>query len=74
MFGNTFTPPNLKYAWPEYDTTIYSPLDEDRPCFNDSLTFSGSYNWTWPQASSLTAMKYQRHGYVDKKPFLPGER
>jgi len=35
---------------------------------------SGSYNWTWPQASSLTAMKYQRHGYVDKKPFLPGER
>ena len=24
----------------------------------------GGYNWTWPQIPSLTAMKYQRHGYV----------
>jgi len=32
------------------------------------------YNWSWPQISSLTAMKYQRHGYVESKPFQPGER
>ena len=25
----------------------------------------GGYNWTWPQIPSLTAMKYQRHGYVE---------
>merc|ERR1712156_1313448 len=34
----------------------------------------GGYNWTWPQIPSLTAMKYQRHGYVEARPFLPGER
>merc|ERR1712080_84997 len=34
----------------------------------------GGYNWTWPQIPSLTAMKYQRHGYVQARPFLPGER
>merc|ERR1739844_239282 len=32
------------------------------------------YNWTWPQISSLTAMKYQRHGYVEVRPFEIGER
>ena len=32
------------------------------------------YNWAWPQISSLTAMKYQRHGYVESKPFQPGDR
>merc|ERR1712079_129124 len=36
-------------------------------------TMSG-YNWTWPQIPSLTAMKYQRHGYVERKPFEIGER
>ena len=35
---------------------------------------SSGYNWSWPQIPSLTAMKYQRHGYVESKPFLPGER
>ena len=30
------------------------------------------YNWTWPQIPSLTAMKYQRHGYVDVRPFQLG--
>ena len=28
------------------------------------LRMVGGYNWTWPQIPSLTAMKYQRHGYV----------
>ena len=32
------------------------------------------YNWTWPQIPSLTAMKYQRHGYVEIRPFEIGER
>merc|ERR1712110_1304010 len=32
------------------------------------------YNWTWPQIPSLTAMKYQRHGYVEVRPFELGER
>jgi len=32
------------------------------------------YNWTWPQIPSLTAMKYQRHGYVERRPFEIGER
>ena len=32
------------------------------------------YNWTWPQIPSLTAMKYQRHGYVQRRPFEIGER
>ena len=32
------------------------------------------YNWTWPQIPSLTAMKYQRHGYVETRPFQLGER
>ena len=32
------------------------------------------YNWTWPQIPSLTAMKYQRHGYVETRPFELGER
>ena len=35
---------------------------------------ASGYNWTWPQIPSLTAMKYQRHGYVERKPFQPGER
>eukprot|EP00090_Calanus_glacialis_P009805 TRINITY_DN18212_c0_g1_i1.p2 TRINITY_DN18212_c0_g1~~TRINITY_DN18212_c0_g1_i1.p2 ORF type:complete len:114 (-),score=39.10 TRINITY_DN18212_c0_g1_i1:51-392(-) len=35
---------------------------------------ASGYNWSWPQIPSLTAMKYQRHGYVESKPFLPGER
>merc|ERR1711963_199540 len=34
----------------------------------------GGYNWTWPQIPSLTAMKYQRHGYVERRPFEIGER
>merc|ERR1711950_97360 len=32
------------------------------------------YNWTWPQIPSLTTMKYQRHGYVEVRPFQLGER
>lgn len=32
------------------------------------------YNWTWPQQPSLTAMKYQRHGFVKRRPFEIGER
>merc|ERR1712073_290776 len=32
------------------------------------------YNWKWPQIPSLTAMKYQRHGYVERRPFEIGER
>merc|ERR1712130_416591 len=39
-----------------------------------SRVMGGGYNWTWPQIPSLTAMKYQRHGYVQARPFLPGER
>ena len=31
------------------------------------------YNWTWPQIPSLTAMKYQRHGYVEVRPFELGK-
>ena len=38
------------------------------PCFQMS-----GYNWTWPQIPSLTAMKYQRHGYVDVRPFQLGK-
>ena len=53
------------------------------------IGMGGGYNWTWPQIPSLTAMKYQRHGYVQvirtkkgflkklksqARPFLPGER
>merc|ERR1711936_401885 len=30
--------------------------------------------YTWAQPSSLTAVKYQRHGFVEERPFLPGER
>ena len=37
-----------------------------------SFQMSG-YNWTWPQIPSLTAMKYQRHGYVDVRPFQLGK-
>merc|ERR1712026_463704 len=32
------------------------------------------YNWKWPQIPSLTAMKYQRHGYVERRPFEIGDR
>ena len=35
------------------------------------MAYSG---YTWAPMISLTAIKYQRHGYVEKKPFLPGER
>ena len=35
------------------------------------MAYSG---FTWAPMISLTAIKYQRHGYVEKKPFLPGER
>ena len=28
----------------------------------------GGYNWVWPQIPSITAMKYQRHGYVQVTP------
>ena len=28
----------------------------------------------WPQPCSLTAVKYQKYGAVEMKPFLPGER
>merc|ERR1712008_264945 len=38
------------------------------------IRMGGGYNWSWPQISSLTAMKYQRHGYVESKPFVPGEK
>eukprot|EP00090_Calanus_glacialis_P039734 TRINITY_DN6918_c0_g1_i1.p1 TRINITY_DN6918_c0_g1~~TRINITY_DN6918_c0_g1_i1.p1 ORF type:complete len:113 (+),score=46.48 TRINITY_DN6918_c0_g1_i1:56-394(+) len=29
---------------------------------------------SWTQPCSLTAVKYQRYGVVESKPFLPGER
>jgi len=35
------------------------------------MAYSG---FTWAPLISMTAIKYQRHGYVEKKPFLPGER
>ncbi len=38
---------------------------------NLQMAYSG-YSWT--PSHSLTAIKYQRHGFVEKKPFLPGER
>ena len=43
----------------------------------DSFLFMcrmSGYNWKWPQIPSLTAMKYQRHGYVERRPFEIGER
>merc|ERR1712059_8271 len=30
--------------------------------------------YSWTPSCSLTAMKYQRYGYVHPRPFLPGER
>ena len=30
-------------------------------------------HFSWPKIISLTAIKYQRPGFIDKKPFLPGE-
>ena len=38
------------------------------------IVIMSGYNWTWPQIPSLTAMKYQRHGYVERRPFQVGER
>ena len=35
------------------------------------MAYSG---FTWAPMISVTAIKYQRHGYVEKTPFLPGER
>ncbi|XP_023338135.1 uncharacterized protein LOC111708864 [Eurytemora carolleeae] len=35
------------------------------------MSYSG---FVWTPSCSLTAMKYQRYGYVDAKPFVPGER
>ena len=33
---------------------------------------SSGYNWT--PMCSMTAVKYQRYGFVEMRPFLPGER
>ena len=30
--------------------------------------------YVWTPLVSMTATKYQRHGYVERRPFLPGER
>ena len=35
------------------------------------MVYSG---FTWTPMISMTAMKYQKHGYVEKRPFLPGEK
>ena len=35
------------------------------------MAYAG-YNWT--PLTSMTAMKYQKYGYVDMRPFEPGER
>eukprot|EP00092_Neocalanus_flemingeri_P098628 GFUD01125773.1.p1 GENE.GFUD01125773.1~~GFUD01125773.1.p1 ORF type:complete len:117 (-),score=38.69 GFUD01125773.1:134-484(-) len=35
------------------------------------MAYSG---FTWAPMISVTATKYQRHGYVEKRAFLPGER
>ena len=35
------------------------------------MVFSG---YVWSEPPSLTVMKYCRPGFVEKKPFLPGER
>ena len=34
----------------------------------------GSSVFTWTPMCSMTAVKYQRYGAVEMKPFLPGER
>jgi hypothetical protein len=31
-------------------------------------------DYVWSEPPSMTAMKYQRAGFVEKRPFLPGER
>ena len=35
------------------------------------MAYSG---FSWAPMISVTATKYQRHGYVEKRAFLPGER
>ena len=35
------------------------------------MAYSG---FTWAPLISVTAIKYQRHGYVEMTPFLPGEK
>ena len=35
------------------------------------MAYSG---FTWAPLISMTAIKYQRHGYVEERAFLPGER
>merc|ERR1712123_442912 len=35
------------------------------------MAYSG---FTWAPLISMTAIKYQRHGYGEMRPFLPGER
>merc|ERR1712105_302293 len=35
------------------------------------MAFSG---YVWSEPPSMTVMKYCRQGFVEKKPFLPGER
>ena len=35
------------------------------------MAYSG---FTWAPMISVTDIMYQRHGYVEKTPFLPGER
>ena len=35
------------------------------------MAYSG---YVWSEPPSMTAMKYQRQGFVEKRPLLPGER
>ena len=35
------------------------------------MAYSG---FTWAPVISVTSINYHRHGYVEKTPFLPGER
>merc|ERR1712059_42023 len=37
-------------------------------------SYSDKMSYSWTPMCSLTATKYQRYGYVQSKPFLPGER
>ena len=35
------------------------------------MAYSG---YVWSEPPSMTAMKYHRAGFIEKRPFLPGER
>jgi|ERR1711915_609831 len=48
------------------------PISPSEP--NKKATTMSYSGFVWTPSCSLTAMKYQRHGYVQTKAFLPGER